>query len=167
MAVVDCGSCSACCTLLAVPALDKPSCVRCEYVNHPHGGCRIYDAPEKPPECDDFRCLWLVSQGRKREDRMPYGLRPDRCGVMFHDAAAYASVEADVDPNVLYVHVDPRHPGAWRWEPVLAHVNMVLSRGCTVHIIIGTRRIVLGPDGSVTSRDDGSSLRMVLREEAA
>ena len=167
MTIADCGSCSACCFLMSVPVLNKPSCVWCEHAERPHGGCRVYDRPEKPRECTDFRCLWLVSQTRRREERMPYMLRPDRCGAMLHDAAAYASVEADVDPNILYVHVDPTRPAAWREPSLLAHIEMVRSRGCRVEVVIGERRLLLEPSGSSSSRDDGSSMRMVSVKEVA
>jgi uncharacterized protein len=152
-----CGSCSLCCYLMAVPDLNKPACVWCQHAERPHGGCRVYDTDEKPQACSDFACLWLVSQSRAREERFAYGLRPDRCRVMFHDA------RNEDEPNTLYVHVDPAHPGAWRWEPILNHINAVISRGCKVHVIIGWRRIVLELGKEPVMRDDGAAARTALR----
>lgn len=133
----SCGACSACCYLLAVPDIDKPTCLWCQHAERPHGGCKIYDQPEKPQACDDFACLWLVSQNRRPEERMLPAIRPDRSKVMFHDAR-------DGDkPNVMYVHVFPSHPTAWRSPAILDHINMVVDRGVEVQVIIGTRRIKL------------------------
>jgi hypothetical protein len=86
---------------------------------------------------------------------MIYGVRPDRAGVMFHDARN--------DDNTLYVHVDPARPNAWRWEPILGHINAVLGRGCGVHVIIGHRRIVLELGKPPVTRNDGAAARTALR----
>ena len=142
---------------MAVPDLNKPACVHCEHEARPHGGCKVYATPEKPQACTDFSCLWLVSQSRPFEERMIYGVRPDRSHVMFHDA------RDEDNPNTLYVHVDPAHPEAWRWEPILDHINAVLGRGCAVHVIIGWRRIVLELGKAPVTRDDGAAARTALR----
>ncbi len=156
--IQDCGSCSMCCFLMAVPDLDKPSCIWCTHAERPHGGCGVYNQPEiKPQACTDFSCLWLISQNRRPEERMAYSIRPDRSGVLFHDA------RDDENPNTLYVHVDPAHPEAWKWEPIQDHINMVLRKGCAVHIIIGWRRIVLELGKPPVTRDDGAAARTALR----
>lgn len=64
-------------------------------------------------------------------------MRPDRCGVVLHDART--------GDNTLYVHVEPEHPEAWQLPLVKSHVEMVLDRGCEVHVVIGSRRVVLEP----------------------
>lgn len=164
--VADCGSCSACCYLMAVPSLNKPACIWCEHASRPHGGCTIYNQPEKPQECDDFMCLWRASQERSIGDRMPYELRPDRSKVMFHDALAVYPVDHDVpvdDQNIMYVHVFPEHPGAWLNPAAKAHIDMVLARGCKVHVIIGPRRIKLEGGNPPLSTDDGAAVRTALR----
>jgi hypothetical protein len=122
---------------MAVPDLNKPSCIWCAHAERPHGGCRVYDKPEKPQACTDFACLWLVSQGRSETDRMPDVMRPDRSGVVFHDARN--------GDNTLYVNVAPEHPEAWQLPMIKAHIDMVLDRGCKVSVIIGGRRIELEP----------------------
>ena len=153
----DCGACSACCYLMAVPDIQKPACVHCAHEARPHGGCLVYGTDAKPQACSDFACLWLVSQSRPTAERMIYGVRPDRSKVMMHDA------RDEDNPNVMYVHVDPAHPGAWRWAPILDHINQVMRRGCAVHIIIGMRRIVLELGKEPVTRDDGAAARTALR----
>lgn len=140
---------------MAVPDIGKPACIHCEHEARPHGGCLIYDKPEKPEACTSFRCIWLVSQDRRPEERMIYGLRPDRSKIMMHDARN--------GDNTLYVHVDPAHPSAWRTPAILDHVNLVMSRGCAVHVIIGHRRIVMELGREPVTSDDGAAARTELR----
>jgi hypothetical protein len=142
---------------MAVPDLDKPACVWCQHAERPHGGCGVYGTPDKPQACTDFSCLWLVSQSRRPEERMIAAVRPDRVKVMFHDA------RDEDNPNVLYVHVDPMSPEAWRAPPILDHIDMVLRRGCAVHVIIGWRRIVLELGKPAVTRNDGAAARTALR----
>lgn len=68
----DCGTCSACCTALAVHKLDKPTYTPC--VHQCGDGCGIYN--QRPGACRDFQCLWL--QGHLGEED-----RPDKLGVIF------------------------------------------------------------------------------------
>lgn len=159
---LDCGSCSWCCFLMAVPDLNKPACLHCEHEDRPHGGCKIYDQPEKPQACTDFMCLWRASQDWQAiDDRQSIEERPDRCGVMFYDA-----LDED-QPNIVYAHVRPDRPGAWQNSLPQARINLVLSRGGTVHVIIGYRRIILEPgQPPVTQEDDGSAARTAFRRIA-
>jgi hypothetical protein len=69
---MECGDCTACCTLSVVPELNKKvgeHCLHC--VND---GCEIYG--NHPQACKDFECAFF--QGGTNKE-----LRPDRCGVMF------------------------------------------------------------------------------------
>lgn len=153
-----CGSCNLCCNLMAVPDLHKPACVWCDHAGRPHGGCDIHGKPEFPGACASFHCLWLVSQSRPPRQRWIMGLRPDRSGVVFHDARDPG------DPNTLYVHVDPERPDSWQWEVVQSEIEMVLAGGGTVHVVIGLRRIVLDPNAPPQYREDGAAVRTALRQ---
>lgn len=69
---MDCGDCTICCTLSAVPELNKKAWEQCTHcVNN---GCAIYG--NHPQICKDFECAYL--QGGNNIE-----LRPDKCGVMF------------------------------------------------------------------------------------
>ena len=155
---LDCGACNLCCQLLAVPDIHKPACVWCEHAGRPHGGCNLHGQPDYPAACASFHCLWLVSQSHAPATRWILGLRPDRSGVVFHDAR-----DPD-DPDTLYIHIDPEKPDAWQWEPVKAEIEMVLAGGGSVHVIIGLRRVVLEPDAAPQYRDDGSAATTMLRQ---
>lgn len=69
--MLNCGECTACCTVCVVPELNKEAgkiCTNCE------GGCQIYG--NHPQSCLDFECAYY--QGGKNIE-----LRPDKCGTMF------------------------------------------------------------------------------------
>lgn len=69
----SCGTCTVCCRILEIQALDKPAGILCRH--NTGTGCGIY--PERPEACARWHCLW------RRIDTLPDGLRPDRSGVMF------------------------------------------------------------------------------------
>jgi Fe-S-cluster containining protein len=70
----NCGTCTACCTAMAVQEIMKPNDTRCIYqITSNRGGCGIYD--ERPKSCQDFYCLWRHGFGRTME-------RPDRSGFV-------------------------------------------------------------------------------------
>lgn len=62
----ECGECTACCTTMIVPELNKPAHVSC---THAKGGCEIYDG--RPPTCAGWDCLWIKGHFRDRD-------RPDK-----------------------------------------------------------------------------------------
>lgn len=69
----SCGTCTLCCRVLEIRALDKPAGILCRH--NTGTGCGIY--PERPEACARWHCLW------RRIDALPDALRPDRSGVMF------------------------------------------------------------------------------------
>ena len=77
----NCGTCTACCRIFEIPELAKPAGKWCEHCEIGRG-CTIYN--ERPAVCQEFECLWLLSQQRDdpREHLAPE-LRPDRCKVVF------------------------------------------------------------------------------------
>jgi hypothetical protein len=88
--VRQCGSCTACCTVLVVAELHKPARWACDHVNC--RGCGIYEI--RPESCREFNCAWLRGQiprqiaggisgqisGHITGDE---SYRPDRLGVLF------------------------------------------------------------------------------------
>jgi len=102
-----CGSCTACCRVFAIPQLDKKAgdwCKHCDIGK----GCKIY--ADRPQMCQDYACLWLISQEREPgQGRLGPELRPDRCKVV---------ITPTTNPNVM--GAIPTIPGAWRkgkaWE---------------------------------------------------
>jgi len=96
--VRECGSCSACCGVLAVAELEKGTYEACTHVCT--RGCGIY--AERPGSCRSFECQWL--RGTLEVDGgVDLGLRPDACGVIFEYQPETAFGEAyaawEVEPG--------------------------------------------------------------------
>jgi len=70
----SCGDCSACCTVLAVPGVDKGRYVPCQHLRQGNKCCGIYES--RPEECNAYSCGWKVGIGTSAH-------RPDRFGVVF------------------------------------------------------------------------------------
>jgi len=66
----ECGTCTACCTTMIVPELNKAAHCDCPFANQ---GCTMYD--DRPPTCADWNCLWLLGHFRDRD-------RPDKTGYV-------------------------------------------------------------------------------------
>lgn len=74
----ECGSCSACCTVMGVREIEKGMYETCKHLCA--AGCGIYD--ERPSSCRTFECQWL--RGVLEVDgAIDTELRPDACGVIF------------------------------------------------------------------------------------
>lgn len=73
----ECGSCTACCTVLAVDELEKKNNVPCCHLAGGEG-CSIYTT--RPGACRQWSCLWLKG-GLKGDVRR----RPDHLGLVFSD----------------------------------------------------------------------------------
>ena len=69
---MECGNCTACCTMFPIGPIDKPMNTRCQHSTG--SACSIYDT--KPKMCTEFMCAYL--QGGNNEE-----LRPDKCGIIF------------------------------------------------------------------------------------
>jgi hypothetical protein len=70
----SCGACTACCTLLPILELDKPSGTPCRHLCEQ--GCGIYES--RPDVCRNYLCAWRSHAWFG--SRPQY--RPDKLGVM-------------------------------------------------------------------------------------
>ena len=142
----QCGDCSLCCKLLAIPELDKPKDEWCP--NFAAGiGCRIY--ADRPPSCRDFRCRWLV------DPTMGPEWKPSVCKMVL-----------DAKPRLLVVHADPAVTKPWRAEPYSAVLKRLAAQGLTggtlVLVMERRRSIVLLPDREVDMGILGPGARIAL-----
>lgn len=135
----SCGACNLCCKVLGVPDIQKPRNMVCWWTTV-HGGCSRHGEKKTAPEleaCDTFKCLWLHTQENPDPElRQPMILRPDRTHVMMGPR----------DPEneaLIYVHVDPKHPNAWKHPNVQFYINDFLARGATIKITIGEISVTL------------------------
>ena len=95
----ECGGCTLCCKVYAIPEIDKPGgkwCTHCK----PGRGCTIHD--KLPKQCAEFNCLW------RTQASLPAHWKPDQ-----------AKMVVTIHPRNgnIYVQVDPGMPSAWRRQP--------------------------------------------------
>ncbi|MFA5048109.1 MAG: hypothetical protein WC516_03745 [Patescibacteria group bacterium] len=86
-----CGTCTACCLVLAVHEIKKPTGVCCPHCDQDRG-CRIY--AQRPQGCRGFRCDWRMTADQDASPFAPVAfaswlrvfgdvsMRPDRLGVV-------------------------------------------------------------------------------------
>lgn len=161
----DCGTCTLCCKVYDVPALEKAAGVWCRHCR-PGRGCGIHET--RPQHCRSFHCLWMTQGWLGPE------WKPER-----------AKIVLSVDPatRFLFVQVDPGVPGAWRAEPYYRqlkqwaagaaerrHVVVFVNKSATV--ILPDRDVPLGPlgpgDRIVThERRTGSGIVLDIEKVAA
>ncbi len=107
----ECGSCTACCTVLGVPEIGKDTYEACAHLCG--AGCGIY--ADRPASCRTFECQWL--RGVLEVDgTIDTDMRPDSCGVIF-----------DYQPGTTFGEVFK----AWEVEPRAS------ASGHAKHIIEG------------------------------
>jgi hypothetical protein len=100
-----CGSCTLCCKVIGIGALEKPAGAWCAHCKIGHG-CTIYEA--RPDECRAFFCMWLADR------RLGDEWRPD--------LAKMVVTTAD-DGRTVEIRCDPGFPQAWRREPYRTQIS--------------------------------------------
>jgi len=105
---MECGNCTACCTLLEVAEIDKAASVVCEHCNE---GCTVYS--NRPDACAEFSCAYHQMKIASTK------LRPDNCGIIF---------EKIVD-DIMFGTVDPNHKD---FKYVNGQINVFLNEGINV-----------------------------------
>lgn len=113
----ECGSCTLCCRVIGVNALNKPANIWCEHCD-PTSGCQIYE--ERPDECRVFMCLWL------NDERLPDWARPDKTHVVL------TKTHGDAFQPVC----DPNYPMAWR-EGRMGRLLFKTSHNEPVNVAMG------------------------------
>lgn len=110
-----CGSCTLCCTLLAVQSLGKGMNEPCRY--QVTEGCRVY--AHRPYACRMFDCLWLRGLGTEAQ-------RPDRIHAVW----------TVLRGGALGIHEDPAHEGVGR-HALRDLIRVVRAEGSAVHLYVG------------------------------
>lgn len=123
----ECGSCSACCTVMGVYEFEKSTYETCRHLCE--SGCGIY--AERPESCQTFACQWL--RGALDVDgAIDTDVRPDACGVIF-----------DYQPETAFGEVFT----AWEVEPGASaggHAKSII-KGLEERFLIMI--VTRGPDG--------------------
>lgn len=105
-----CGDCQACCKIMPISEIGKPSNTRCS--KQKFGvGCKVYGTQAQPPSCKRWSCWWLLSP----EFNLP---RPDRAGYIVDPMQDFVVIGEDVHAGkrvpALQIWADPNRPDAWR-----------------------------------------------------
>lgn len=126
----QCGDCTLCCKVMAIEELAKPASSWCPHCK-PGRGCLIY--PDRPTECQTFRCLWLVN------DRLDQQWKPNKSKLVL-----------TTSEDGIEVRCDPGFPDAWRKEPYRREIREWAMSGethdVTVVVIVGQKMILVAPD---------------------
>jgi len=132
-----CGTCSLCCKVLDIPALEKPAGKWCSHCK-PRNGCGIHAM--RPVACRGFYCEWTTSKGLGPE------WKPER--------AKFLLSKTD-EGRRMTAHVDPGFPGAWRASPYYENFKIWAAEGgkrdpmMMMAVMVGERVTVVLPDRDV------------------
>lgn len=128
----SCGSCTLCCKVLRVEALDKPAGAWCPSCRKGIG-CEIYET--RPGECRTFGCLWLA------DEHFPAEMKPERSKIV---------IALESGGGRVGVYVDPDTPTAWKRPETYAMLKRMAAvqagRRGQVIVFIRDRAIAVLPD---------------------
>jgi hypothetical protein len=126
----SCGTCTMCCKVLQIAALNKPHGIWCPHATPGHG-CGIY--ADRPQECRTFHCGYLSSA----------------LSDEWHPVKSKIVLMADASGGVTAV-VDAGRPDAWKQKPfypqLKAWARELLPQRKYVVVRIGKRAIAVLPD---------------------
>ena len=131
----SCGTCSLCCKVSAIEALEKPQGQWCPHAHPGRGGCAIHGA--HPHECQTYACAWL-QRPDLAEDWKP----------------SVSRMVLRIEGPGVFVHVDLDHPDAWKKEPYYARLKRIaqgLWHGMSnVIVYVGTQLTVVFAEEDLT-----------------
>jgi hypothetical protein len=145
----DCGTCTLCCKVYDVPAVEKLAGTWCQHCQ-PGRGCGIHET--RPQHCRSFHCMWMTEAWLGPE------WKPERSKLVL-----------SVDPatRFLLVQVDPGAPGAWRREPFYGQLKSWaaagIQQGRQVIVFLNKSATVVLPDRDVPLGVMGPNDRIVAR----
>ena len=120
----ECGECTLCCILPPIPSMNSPAgevCSACK-----NSKCSIYK--DRPQECKDFNCIWLLSPVLGEE------LRPDKCGTVFELYEGQKTVVALAENE------------SWKTGELHKLISQMLIDGYVVWVMQGKERNLLLPN---------------------
>lgn len=137
---LGCGECRFCCKAMVVDDLEpaKPAETWCVHIRKDGPGCGIYET--RPASCRQFKCLWLESQERTPEYRLPLEMRPDKSRVMLCMAP----------DDILVVRVAAGMRGHLNREPMKSFLEGMIEGGVRTFVSVDgqefqLKRRVVGP----------------------
>jgi hypothetical protein len=127
--VSPCRTCTLCCSVLEIEALDKPMYRPCRHLAG--SACGIYGRPERPAVCAEFRCLHVVLReaGGSERNAIPHP----------SDAGAYLAKEPG--RSLITLFVDPAKPERWKSSGLVDYLRPLMRRGFALDVIDRGRRM--------------------------
>jgi hypothetical protein len=143
----DCGTCTLCCKVYEVPAVESAAGTWCRHCQ-PGRGCGIHET--RPRQCRAFFCLWMT------RDFLGPDWKPEKSRFV---------LTMDPATRWLFAQVDPGAASAWRKEPYYGQFKRwaAASRQPVVVFVNQTATAVL-PDSDVPLGIIAADERLVLRE---
>ncbi len=151
MTARQCGTCTLCCKVMGITALQKPAgrwCPHCAAAK----GCAIY--AERPQECATFACAWLT------DERFGPEWKPDKAKFV---------LVIDHLRKRFTVHVDSDQPGAWKrpvyYQKLRDTMLSALSRGWHPFVIVAGHYSLVLPQGeyALGKLGDSDDFRVTIR----
>ncbi|MDQ0463051.1 hypothetical protein QO010_000799 [Caulobacter ginsengisoli] len=143
-----CGTCSLCCKLLEIPALEKPAGAWCRHVVKGRG-CAIHGA--HPQSCRVFTCGWLA------RDDLGEAWKPEKARFLLRN---------ELDLGQLCIDVDPGFPAAWRgpayYPTIKAMARMVWDQSGCVVVFVGEKATVVFPEEDIEIGPFGGGQRLMV-----
>lgn len=129
--ITYCRTCTYCCWLPEIHALDKPAYRPCRHIEN--GGCAIYGRPERPAACAAYACAYLAARlaDAPERNRIPH---PLDCGAYFH---------RDPVEKVIFLFVDPRRPSLWKASALAPFLRQQIGAGFALFVTDRGRQMVL------------------------
>ena len=115
---MDCGDCTACCTLLDVFWMDAPPDVTCSFCDK---GCTIHET--KDDRCKEYSCAY------HQADKANIAMRPDNCGVIYER----------VQEDIMFGTMDTQRQ---KYPNLNAQVKFFLDEGFNVVLARGGTPVV-------------------------
>jgi len=116
----------------------------------PGRGCLVY--ADRPAECQNFSCLWLV------DDRLDQRWKPGKSKFVL-----------TTSEDGIEIRCDPGFPDAWRKQPFRSEIQEWAISGetldLTVLVIVGQKMILVTPDQEFDLGLVGSDERIVRELE--
>lgn len=126
-----CRTCTFCCVLPEIAALDKPMYRACGHLANK--GCGIFGQPHRPSACSAYACAYLSARLSDSPDRnrIPHPL----------DAGAY--FHRDPHENAIVLFVDPARPEAWKASAIPDLLRPAIKTGETLVIFDRGRQMTV------------------------
>jgi hypothetical protein len=126
-----CRTCTLCCVLPTILALDKPMYRACQHIAHK--GCGIFVKPDRPRACAAYECAYLAARLSEAPERnsIPHPL----------DAGAY--FHRDPVEKAIVLFVDPARPEVWKRSALPGLLRPRLEAGDTLVIFDRGRQMTI------------------------